>query len=63
MTKGELKVAKVKGEANAAEGLTKHGDRHKMEAHVNACGVVRKSGRHELRPCLGGALAELALGE
>ncbi len=53
VAKGELSIVKVKGEENVADGLTHHVDRQKMEHHVAACGMVRRSGRHELRPQLG----------
>ena len=53
MAKGELKIVKVKGEENVTDGLTKHVDRQKMEQHREACGIVRRSGRHELSPQLG----------
>ncbi len=55
VAKGELTVVKVKGENNVADGLTKHVERHKMGAHMNACGFVRRSGRQEFCPSLGGA--------
>ncbi len=51
--KGELKIVKVKGEENVADGLTKHVDRQKMELYVEASGMVRRSGGHELSPQLG----------
>ena len=50
---GELSVVKVKGEENVADGLTKHVDRQKMEQYMEACSMVRRSGRHELCPRLG----------
>ena len=53
VTKGELSVVKVKGEENVADGLTKHVDRQKMEQYMEACSMVRRSGRHELCPRLG----------
>ena len=53
MAKGELSIVKVKGEENVADGLAKHVDRQKMEQYVEACGMVRRSGRHELSPQLG----------
>ena len=53
VAKGELKIVKVKGEESVADGLTKHVDRQKMEQHREACGMVRRSGRHELSPQLG----------
>ena len=53
VAKGELKIVKVKGEENVADGLTKHVDRQKMEQYVEACGMVRRSRRHELSPQLG----------
>ena len=53
MAKGELKIVKVKGEENVADGLTKHVDRQNMEQYMKACGMVRRSGRHELSPQLG----------
>ena len=53
VAKGELSIAKVKGESNVADGLTKHVERNKMDEHMKACGVVRKRGRHELYPYLG----------
>ena len=53
VAKGELKIVKVKGEENVADGLTKHVDRQKMEQYMEACGMARRSGRHELRPQLG----------
>jgi hypothetical protein len=51
--KGELKIVKVKGEDNAADGLTKHVDEMKMEQYLKACGFVRQSGSHALSPELG----------
>ncbi len=53
VAKGELKIVKVKGEENVADGLTKHVDRQKVEQCTTACGMVRRSGRHELSPQLG----------
>ncbi len=53
--KGELTVMKGKGEYNVADGLTKHVERHKMNEHITACGVLRKSSRHTLCPYLGDA--------
>ncbi len=53
VAKGELKIVKVKGEQNVADGLTKHVDRQKMEQYMNACGMVRRKGRHGLCPRLG----------
>ncbi len=53
VAKGELKIAKVKVEENVVDGLTKHVGQQKMEQHMKACGIVRRSGRHELRPQLG----------
>ena len=50
--KESIKIVKVKGEENVADGLTKHVGRQKMEQHVEACGMVRRSGRHELSPQL-----------
>ncbi len=50
---GELSIVKVSGEEHASDGLAKHVDRQKMEQHVDACGMVRRSGRHELIPQLG----------
>ncbi len=51
--KGELSVVKVKCEEKAADGLMKHVDRQKMEQYVQACSMVRQSGRHERCPRLG----------
>ena len=45
---GELQIFKVKGEFNAADGLTKHVERHKMDRYMEACGFVRSDGRHGL---------------
>ena len=53
VAKGELQIAKVKGEDNVADGLTKHVDKPKMEQYLKACGFVKRSGRHELSPALG----------
>ena len=53
VAKGELKIVKVKGEDNVADGLTKHVDKLKMEQYLKACGFVRRSGRHELSPAFG----------
>ena len=53
VAKGELKIVKVGGEENAPDGLTKRMDRQKMEQYMKACGMVRRSGRHELSPQLG----------
>ena len=55
VAKGELKIVKVKGEENVANGLTKRVDRQKIEQRVEACGMVRRSGRHELSPQCGGS--------
>ncbi len=38
---------------DVADGLTKHVERYKMDAYMKACGVVPKSGRHELCPYSG----------
>ena len=53
VAKGELKIVKVKGEDNVADGLTQHADKQNMEQYMKACGIVRRSGRHELSPMLG----------
>ena len=53
VSKGELKIVKVRGEDNVADGLTKHVDKPKMEQYLKACGLVRRSVRHELSPALG----------
>ncbi len=53
MAKVELKIVKVKCEESVAYGLTKHVDRQKMEQYVEACGIVLRSGRHELSLQLG----------
>ena len=53
VAKGGVTVVKVKGENKVADGLTKHVERHKMDAYVKVCGVARKSGRQELCPYLG----------
>ncbi len=53
MAKGELKIVKVNGEENVADGMTKNMNRQKIEQYVKACGMVRRSGRHELSPQLG----------
>ncbi len=53
VAKGELKIVKVKGEGNVADGLTKHVDRQNMEQYMKACSIARRSGRHELSPSLG----------
>ena len=42
VAKGELKIVKVKGEDNVADGLTKHVDKQKMQHKMKACGFVRK---------------------
>ncbi len=53
VAQGELDIVKVKGEENVADGLTKHVDRQKMDQYPKACGMVRRSERHELSPQLG----------
>ena len=53
VARGELKIVKVKGEDNVADGLTKHVDKQKMEQYLKACGFVKRSGRHESSPALG----------
>ncbi len=53
VAKGELSIGKVKGEENVADGLTKHVDKQKMEQPMEACSMVRRSGRREIRPRLG----------
>ncbi len=45
VAKGELKIV---NEESMADVLTKHVDRQKMEQYMKACGMVRRSGRHEL---------------
>ncbi len=55
VAQGELVIVKVKWEHNVADGLTKHVERHKMDEFLTACGMVRRSGRHELCPYLGDA--------
>ncbi len=51
---------KGKREENVADGLTKHVDRQKMEQYMRACGMVRRSGRHELSPQLGDSASSLS---
>ncbi len=53
VAKGELNIAKVRGGEYVADGLTKHVDRQNMEQYTKACGMVRRSGRHELSMQLG----------
>ncbi len=53
VARGELSIVKVKREENVADRLTKHVGRQKMEHYVEACGMVRWSGRHEPSPELG----------
>ena len=48
VAKGELKIVKVKGEENVADV-----DRQKTEQYMEACGMVRRSSRHDLSPQLG----------
>ena len=36
--RGELSIIKVKGEANVADGLTKHVDRSKLDKYMSKCG-------------------------
>ncbi len=38
---------KVKGDENVADGLTKHVDRQSIEQYMEACGMARRTGRHE----------------
>ena len=51
--KTESPKKKGKGEENVADGLTKHVERAKMDYYIKECGLVRRSGRHELSPMLG----------
>ena len=53
VAKGQLTVVEAKGAQNLVDGLTKYVERHKMDEHMKVCGVVRRSGRHVLCPCLG----------
>ncbi len=53
MAKEELQTVKVEDEGNAADGLTKYVDGQRMEQHVKACSMARRSGGHELSPQLG----------
>ncbi len=53
VAKGEPSVVKLKGEESAADGWAKHVDSQKMDQHVEACSMARRSGRHELCPRLG----------
>ncbi len=50
---GELTTVKVKGENNVADGRTKLVERHKVEEHMKARGVVRKSGPRDFCHYLG----------
>ena len=53
VAKGELKIVKVREEDNVADGLTKLVDKQKIEQYMRVCGIVKRSGRHELSPLLG----------
>ncbi len=53
VAKGEKTSVKVKGKNNQADCLTKLAERHEMDEHTQARGVVRKSGRRELCPYSG----------
>ena len=53
VNKGELRIVKVKGENNVADGLTKHVDKSKLEYYMKSCGFIFKDGRHEFCPHLG----------
>ncbi len=53
VSKGEISIAKVRGEQNVADGLAKHVDRQRKEQYIAVCGMVRRSGRRELGPRLG----------
>ncbi len=57
----EFKIVKVKvkGKENAADGLAKHVDTHKIEQDLKACGMVRRSGRRDLSPQLGAMAAKM----
>ncbi len=49
-----LEITKVKGDENVADGLTKHVVRAKMAHYMEECGIVRRSGRPDMCPRLGG---------
>ncbi len=53
VAKGKLKIVKVRAEDNVADGLTKLVDKQKIEQYMRVCGIVKRSGRHELSPLLG----------
>ncbi len=53
LAKGALSIVKVECEEYVADGLTKHVDRQKMDHRVEACSMVRWSGRLELCPRFG----------
>ncbi len=53
VAKGELKIVRVKGEDNVADGLTMHVGKQQMEQYMKTCEIVRKSERHEQIPMLG----------
>ncbi len=59
--KGELSIVKVRGEDHAADGLTKHVGRSKLDKYMKDCGFTFRDGRHELCPHLGDVFSSLVL--
>ena len=46
--RGEMTIAKVPGEANLVDGLTKYLDRKKLDHHIESTNQVALVGRHHL---------------
>ncbi len=53
VAKGWLEIKKMKGDEKVADGLAKRVESAKMDYCMQACGMVRRGGRHELCPQLG----------
>ncbi len=51
--RGELSIIKLRGEDNAADGLTENVDRSTLDKYMIECGFIFRDGRRELCPYLG----------
>ncbi len=49
---GDIKLTKVSGELNHADGLTKAIEREKIEWHLRETGQTISEGRHQLAPSI-----------
>ena len=54
VARGHISIRKVPGNENLSDILTKHVDRQVLDKHLEAIGLERRFGRHELSPSIQG---------